>query len=268
MDTVRPIPENLGAYMQWAKAQGVAGARDAHATHLTYVMGNEAGDLDSAVSAIGLTYALNHDQAYYVQKYGVPAGVYVPVLQTPRRYLGQRRENLHVLDKIGVPPEALLCVDELGDLRSPAFAPAANVSLGLVDHPQLGEAWGAGRRVDIVVDHHADDGAHADAPLRVVCPPGPDTVGSAASLVVRLLLAARGARPVPRALADALLSAVVLDTRNVRENTDPSCACSRTARARAATSSRTRPSCPIRPGRPPRRPVRRAPRRSLPRWRP
>jgi len=213
-------PVELAAYLRWAKDHAMARRAEYETGStgmqpLTLIMGNEAGDLDSAASAIALSYVMNHEQAHFMHTYGVPQGVYVPVIQTPRRALSQRKENLHVYEYVQAPVASLLCVDELGDLASPAWGPGANVSLGLVDHPQLLAAWGTDRRIVVVVDHHEDEGLYRDAPLRIIRAPSTSPVGSAASLVAALAQGARRGAPLESRLADLLLSAIVLDTRNV-----------------------------------------------------
>ncbi|WFD20529.1 exopolyphosphatase [Malassezia caprae] len=218
-------PIELAAYLRWAKDQAMAHKVQCETggtptQPLTLIMGNEAGDLDSAASAIALSYVMNHDQAHFVRAYGVPRGVHVPVIQTPRRALSQRKENLHVYEYVQAPVASLLCVDELGDLASPAWGPDAQVSLGLVDHPQLRAAWGADRRIVAVVDHHEDEGLYRDAPLRIIRAPSTSPVGSAASLVAALAHEARRGAALETRVADLLLSAVVLDTKNLKMQED------------------------------------------------
>lgn len=237
-------PTEIQAYMPWAKAQAMARlSQPVSATppqpHVTFIMGNEAGDLDSAASAIALSYILNHDQSYFVHTYRVPGGVYVPLIQTPRNALYQRRENLAVYEAVGIALEDLLCIDELGPLSTRRLGSAANVSLGLVDHAKLSEVWGDQHVVDVIVDHHEDEGAHMDAPLRIIYAPTVHPVGSAASIVAMLAAQAQAetAQALPSGVADLLLSAIVLDTRNVRTITPltHSYVCSPTAKARRWT---------------------------------
>ena len=119
-------PHGMDAYLRWAKAQAEAHWADPTKQHMTLLMGNEAGDLDSAASAIALSYVMNHEPRYFMERYGLPPSVYVPVIQTPRTQLTYRRENLHVYQMIHTTPEALLCVDDLGDISSSRFGTTAN----------------------------------------------------------------------------------------------------------------------------------------------
>lgn len=219
MEYIEP-PRALPEYAVWAKRAALAHIQgEAPATHLTLIMGNEAGDLDSAASALSLAYLLGHDPKF-ASAHGLDAGaVYAPLLQTPRSALRQRRENLMVYEALGIDLQSLLCIDDLGvDRTALALSPSANVSLGLVDHAKLTPAWGDGRRVDLVVDHHEDEGAHETARLRIVRSPSSDPVGSAASIVASLFQdALQGSdQRMDRSVADLLLSAIILDTKNLR----------------------------------------------------
>ncbi|PKI82349.1 exopolyphosphatase [Malassezia vespertilionis] len=221
-----PPPPTLPAYVQWAKQQTMEHLRASkHGKtpnkHLLIVMGNDAGDLDSAASAMGLSYLLAHDAKLRAKYHlGDDANV-VPLLQTPRDDLEDRSENVLVYDMLGISREDILCIDDLGVSihHSTYLSPEQNVSLGLVDHPLLTPAWGGAkedpheRQVDVIVDHHEEQGAHLDAKLRIIRSPSNDPVGSTASLVSNLFHDS-GNTP-PHALADLLLSAIVLDTKNV-----------------------------------------------------
>ena len=206
----------LTTFLADAKAaalQHVSARADARGA-LVLVLGNEAGDLDSAASAIALCYAIEHEYAHFA-RYGLPRARYVPVLQTRRSDLDQRRENLAVYAAVGIDAADLLCIDEVRDAADGALTPANNTFVGLVDHAALVPSWGSAA-VLIVVDHHADVGAHMDAPLRIIYPPASRPAGSASSIVARLYAEALGGRPPARGIADLLLSAGVIDTRNYR----------------------------------------------------
>lgn len=216
-------PSSLPAYVAWTRQRALAHLHDdAPATHMTLVMGNAAGDLDSVAGALSLSYLFGRYPAF-AEKHGLPAdALYAPVLQTTRASLRQRRENRMVLDALRIAEADLLCLDELGvDLAtSPSLTPQANVSFALVDHGALTPTWGTGvpRHVDVIVDHHEDDGSHTDARLRIIRPPSTDPVGSASSIVALLFQAALtdAAPPLDRTVADLLLSAIMLDTKNLR----------------------------------------------------
>lgn len=204
-------PTPLNAYLRASRA---ALTRRTGAPPLVLICGNEAGDLDSAASAIALSYAITHEWAFFA-RLGLPRGTYVPVLQTARRDLALRRENLAVYAAVGIDVDALVTID---DVRAAGAHTRALV--GLVDHAALAPSWGAAHVV-LIVDHHADVGAHPEARLRAIYPPATAPVGSASSLVARLYRdALGGARAPDRQVADLLLSAGVIDTRNYRAAPD------------------------------------------------
>lgn len=219
--TMTEPPQALPAFLSWTKREALAHlAGEAPASRLVLIMGNDAGDLDSAASAIALSYVLAHAPTYAAAQ-GFPEGTtFAPLVQTPRAELAQRRENLLVYEALGIALDALLTVDDLGvDVgTSVALSPHANVGLGLVDHARLAPAWGTERHVDLVVDHHEDDGLYMDARLRIVRAPSRDPVGSCASLVADVYADALRNTDgrMDRAVADLLLSAIVLDTNHVR----------------------------------------------------
>ncbi|KAI3487784.1 hypothetical protein L1887_48158 [Cichorium endivia] len=194
---------------------------------LTLVMGNEAGDLDSAACAIGLSYLLSRFGP--PQGYTLGASSYVPLIQSMHSDDVLRPENTAAFRAAGIDPEHTLCLDDIQHtlglaLDSDAFAPAANVALGLVDHPSLTGPWGgsgaSNRDVEIVLDHHEDVGDHAGAPLRIVKSPSKEPVGSCSSMVADLFAAnfvqADSTDVAMRQVADLLMSAIVIDTDNLR----------------------------------------------------
>lgn len=194
---------------------------------LTLIMGNEAGDLDSASCAIGLSYLLT--------RFGSPAGYelptssYVPLIQSMHGDKVLRPENTAAYHAAGINPNNVLFLDDLQQtlglqLDSDSFSPSSNVALGLVDHPSLTGPWGGAkaenRKVEIVLDHHQDTGDHPSAALRVVKSPSKEAVGSCSSMVAQLFAEAFARAPNNdvglRQVSDLLISAIVIDTDNLR----------------------------------------------------
>lgn len=194
---------------------------------LTLIMGNEAGDLDSASCAIGLSYLLSRFGS--PSSFDLPQSTYAPLIQSMHTDDVLRPENTAAFRAAGIDPNHIFYLDDVQQtlglkLDSDAFSPSANVAIGLVDHPSLTGPWGgaraANRQVDIVVDHHEDVGDHADAKLRIVKSPSQDPVGSCSSLIAELF-AEHFAKPSPsdvgmRQVADLLISAIIIDTDNLR----------------------------------------------------
>ncbi|WFD31125.1 exopolyphosphatase [Malassezia sp. CBS 17886] len=202
--------------------------------HLTFVLGSEAGDLDSVACAIALSYLVNKHRGYFSDAYGLETWrtLYVPVIQTPRSMLQQRCENMLVYTSVGFNPDSVLCIDDLEAIvelsSSSMLGPNACVSFGLVDHGALSMSWGASRhgtdtglwrRVDLIVDHHEDAGHHPEARMRIIYPPSLDPVGSASSLVSHMyqsVYTKTSEVDLPELIADLLMSALMLDTKNGR----------------------------------------------------
>ncbi|EPQ28017.1 uncharacterized protein PFL1_04344 [Pseudozyma flocculosa PF-1] len=206
-----------------ATAATAAAADSVPSVPITLVMGNEAGDLDSAASAISLSFLLSRFGP--PEGHQLPQSTYLPLIQSNHDDAVLRPENTAAFHASRIDPAHLLCLDDLQhhlglSLDSPAFSPEAGVSIALVDHPSLTGPWGgpkaSHRRVEIIVDHHEDTGDHADAKMRIVKPPSKEPVGSAASMVANLYRENLVSGAAPKELADLLISAIVIDTDNLR----------------------------------------------------
>ncbi|XP_074927482.1 exopolyphosphatase PRUNE1-like [Chelonoidis abingdonii] len=95
-----------------------------HRQEVHVVLGNEACDLDSMVSALAL--------AYYLAKTSLESkAVFVPVLNIPRSEFPLRTESSFLLQEQQIPDTCLIFRDEI-DLH--ALHRAGSLSLTLVDH--------------------------------------------------------------------------------------------------------------------------------------
>nr|XP_041576929.1 exopolyphosphatase PRUNE1 isoform X2 [Taeniopygia guttata] len=138
------------------------------------VMGNEACDLDSTVSALALAYFL-------AQTAPAPKAAFVPVLNIPRADLALRTETTFLLRERGIPAASLVFRDEidLGGLHH-----AGLLSLTLVDHHVLPGADAALEEAVVEVVDHRPLERDRGAPCRVTVEP----VGSCATLVTERIL--------------------------------------------------------------------------------
>jgi exopolyphosphatase len=130
---------------------------------------------------------------------------------TKRDDMFLRPENLAALSESGTDVSDLLCVDDLSEGSRPLSS--LDVSWALVDHNRLSPRLGHGRVVG-VIDHHEDEGLYLDATPRLIQVP----TGSCASLVTvhfQTLIE----RMVPPTLANLLLSAILIDTSNLKSKT-------------------------------------------------
>ncbi|KAI1229996.1 hypothetical protein IHE44_0010715, partial [Lamprotornis superbus] len=163
------------------------------------VMGNEACDLDSTVSALALAYflaqvRLGHWPGVWrwpggrltgvtpgLQSSPAPRAAFVPVLNIPRADFALRTETTFLLRDRGIPAASLIFRDEidLGGLHH-----AGLLSLTLVDHHVLPGADAALEEAVVeVLDHRPLERARGP-PCQVTVEP----VGSCATLVTERIL--------------------------------------------------------------------------------
>lgn len=166
---------------------------------LHVVLGNEACDLDSMVSALAL--------AFYLAKTTEAEEVFVPVLNIKRSELPLRGDNVFFLQKIHIPESLLIFRDEI-DLH--ALHQAGQLTLILVDHHVLPKTDAAlEEAVAEVLDHRPIDQKH--------CPPrhvSVELVGSCATLVTERIL--QGAPEILDLQIAALLhGTIILDCVNM-----------------------------------------------------
>lgn len=166
---------------------------------LHVVLGNEACDLDSMVSALAL--------AFYLTKTTEAQEVFVPVLNIKRSELPLRGDNVLFLQKVHIPETLLIFRDEI-DLH--ALHQAGLLTLILVDHHVLPRNDAAlEEAVAEVMDHRPIEQKH--------CPPchvSVELVGSCATLVTERIL--QGAPEIlDRETAALLHGTIILDCVNM-----------------------------------------------------
>ncbi|NXE43983.1 PRUN1 Exopolyphosphatase, partial [Ptilorrhoa leucosticta] len=164
------------------------------------VMGNEACDLDSTVSALALAYFL-------AQTSPAPKAAFVPVLNIPRADFALRTETTFLLRDRGIPAASLIFRDEidLGGLHH-----AGLLSLTLVDHHVLPGADAALEEAVVEVLDHRPLEQDRGPPCQVTVEP----VGSCATLVTeRILQGPPGV--LDRTTAALLHGTILLDCINL-----------------------------------------------------
>ncbi|KAM9685834.1 exopolyphosphatase PRUNE1 isoform 1-T1 [Trichechus inunguis] len=174
-----------------------AALQDSRPLHV--VLGNEACDLDSMVSALTL--------AFYLAKTTEAEEVFVPVLNIKRSELPLRGDNVFFLQKVHIPESILIFRDEI-DLH--ALHQAGQLTLILVDHHVLPKSDAALQEtVAEVLDHRPIEQEH--------CPPchvSVELVGSCATLVTERIL--QGAPEIlDRQTAALLHGTIILDCVNM-----------------------------------------------------
>ncbi|GAA5960584.1 hypothetical protein JCM3765_005864 [Sporobolomyces pararoseus] len=207
-----------GHLSQWSrqtKEDFLDDLRNNNASDWTVVMGNEAGDLDSLVSALALAYAFTHTD---------PPQKAIALLQTEQDALDLRPENalsLHY-SRMSSGHRDLLTIDELP--IKPNEMSHRIRGIALVDHNVPRSIWN-NATVVAIIDHHEDRGvANGTASPRII-----EQSGSCSSLVTRWLFDnVPGADkrkpgdgdettnhvhgPLPEELVELLLRTIAIDT--------------------------------------------------------
>ncbi|XP_048213938.1 exopolyphosphatase PRUNE1 isoform X2 [Perognathus longimembris pacificus] len=183
----------MEAYLQGCRAS----LQESRPLHV--VLGNEACDLDSMVSALAL--------ALYMTKTAEAEEIFIPVLNIKRSELPLRGDNVFFLQKVHIPETVLIFRDEI-DLH--ALHRAGQLTLILVDHHVLPKSDRAlEEAVAEVLDHRPIDQKH--------CPPchvSVELVGSCATLVTERIL--QGAPEIlDRQTAVLLHGTIILDCVNM-----------------------------------------------------
>jgi len=186
------------------------------------VMGNEAGDLDSIASAIAFAY-LSTVAAPSLQpsasdgKGARPSYRHVPLYQAEHADLALRPENVLAFSESRISQrEHVLFLDDLPQQKIHKLS-QRGLKYALVDHNRLTAQFGHDESsVVAVIDHHQDEGLYKSSagtttPRLIQVP-----TGSCSSLVAEYFHIERGVTEVPKELADLLLSAIVIDTDNVK----------------------------------------------------
>ncbi|ROJ29326.1 Exopolyphosphatase PRUNE1 [Anabarilius grahami] len=166
---------------------------------LHVVMGNEACDVDSMVSALTFAYFLSKS----LDRKRVP----VPVLNIPRAEFPLRSDSTFLLRETGLSQDYLLFRDEV-DLHS--LHKNKQLTLTLVDHNVLPSADSELEDAVVeVIDHHL-----LQRPSSPSCPVTVETVGSCATLVTELI-AQKAPEVLDQQVAQLLYGTIILDCVNM-----------------------------------------------------
>ncbi|XP_063001797.1 exopolyphosphatase PRUNE1 isoform X2 [Elgaria multicarinata webbii] len=164
------------------------------------VLGNEACDLDSMVSALALAY-------FFAKSFPESKATFVPVLNIPRLDFPLRTESTFLLKQQQLPESSLVFRDEI-DLLS--LHRAGLLALSLVDHHVLPSRDVVLEEAVVEVIDHRPLERERRPPCRVTAEP----VGSCATLVTERIL--QGPVQVLDRLTAALLhGTIVLDCVNM-----------------------------------------------------
>lgn len=168
------------------------------------MIGNESCDLDSSVSAIGLAYHLtNHKPLSDVHA----TDYFIPVLNVSRDQLPLKSEVVHYLRRNDIPPDIVLCKDEV---EVDSFC-----SYVLVDHH---ETPLDAQKIKMVFDHRPrNPSVHFAAGCEVTIA----EVGSCATLVAHYILQeSANSTDDEKGVLKLLTAPIILDTINFSPEAD------------------------------------------------
>lgn len=207
-DFVRSVKQEVVAAIDSSDAKPSA------SLHL--VIGNEAGDADSILSAVGLSYVKALQKA---RDNDGDNELIVPIVSIPADALKfQRPETTFLLSDCAGMENVKADVNDLIAIDQEDLLPK-KATLTLTDHNFFRGKQGFDWVVKEIVDHHSDEGKHTDT-----CPPSKRTIafeGSAAlvasttTLVAEHFYATAGTSKMPPSLAILLLGTILIDSINM-----------------------------------------------------
>ncbi|KAH7411114.1 hypothetical protein BKA64DRAFT_662709 [Cadophora sp. MPI-SDFR-AT-0126] len=121
---------------------------------LTFIVGNEAADLDSLCSAVVLAYLRTYTS------HSPTNTLYIPLSNIPHTDLALRPELLPVLSRANLKPSDLITISDLPNLSPTTRLPPEKTKWILVDHNALAGELGKiySGRVFGCIDHHDEEG--------------------------------------------------------------------------------------------------------------
>jgi len=192
------------------------------APRVVFCFGNDAGDLDSISSAVGVAW-WRDSRLTVSEKENL---FHVPLMAFPRDEFRLRGDAVLSFKKAGVQldskdaPPGLLFLDEFAELTEDGkLLDRSQVAIALSDHNVLTERMenyfggDAPAKVELVFDHHQDMGQNKDAATRVI----DERAGSACTLVSEHILKEEPPLQVPSEIAHLMLNTIAIDTRNFDE---------------------------------------------------
>ena len=191
------------------------------------IIGNEAGDADSIISALTLGYVMSSnnnsppDEAFQI-----------PVVSITRAEMELRRDAALLLDMVGINVQQLLYIDDdiVANQLLPPSPPSSsgssdvlNRTITLVDHNRQRSMFShLNALVTEIVDHHKDESHHeqvvADSGKRIIAfESGYATVASTCTLITERLFQSMSdsSGQIDGALGLSLLGVILLDSINM-----------------------------------------------------
>ena len=182
------------------------------------VMGNEASDADSIVSAMLHSYFL-----HCTHNTNATACEFIPIVCSPRKDMPLKRDTEVLLSTVGLGLSDVLCIDELVKAYT-----SACFDVTLTDHNEISksveDAYQVKFNVQGILDHHQDEGGYLSLPseLREVAFDNEQQrplVGSTCTLVAERFLRS-ASEFLDSDLCTLLLGVIAVDTRNLDPEAD------------------------------------------------
>jgi exopolyphosphatase len=210
-------------------------------TRINIIMGNEAGDADSIISSLTLSYVKNIEKQ--CQKGNIDESdngndnlnysLSLPLISINREDMPLRRDVILLLQMAGI-----INYNELIYLNDSTFNSVVNnvdeniddkdlmkKTITLVDHNKIrSELWYLERHVHEILDHHQDENCHIDSVIRreVAFENQKALVGSTCTLVTERLMMCQSQygklainKQIEAGLGLSLLGVILLDTMNM-----------------------------------------------------
>ncbi len=204
--------------------------KDTKKKELNFIMGNQAGDADSIISSLALSYVKKLEQ---IKKNGQEEEesnvlpTFLPIVCIEKEDLALRRDVTLLLQMAGITNH-----DSLVFLNDASFKsivlneeesqqPPVQKSFTLVDHNKIrSELWQFESAVTEIYDHHLDEGFHLDScqTREVAFENKKATVGSTCTIVTEKIINAYSEDKegtLDGGLGLALLGVILLDTMNM-----------------------------------------------------
>ncbi|KAK1738139.1 inorganic pyrophosphatase/exopolyphosphatase [Skeletonema marinoi] len=193
------------------------------------IIGNEAGDADSIISALTLGYVTSFNNNSPPDNNTVQ----VPIVSIPRAEMELRRDAALLLDMVGINVQKLLYIDDdivvtkhlLPSSADDSSDTLLDSTITLVDHNRLRPMFShLNSLVTEIVDHHKDESHHekvvADSGKRIIAfENGHATVASTCTLVAERLFQSMtddSSIKIDGALGLSLLGVILLDSINMK----------------------------------------------------
>ena len=194
------------------------------------IIGNEAGDADSIISALTLGYVTSFNNNSPPENNNT---FQVPIVSIPRAEMELRRDAALLLDMVGINVQKLLYIDDDIVVTNHLLPSSADDSsdtlldstITLVDHNRLRPMFShLNSLVTEIVDHHKDESHHeqvvADSGKRIIAfENGHATVASTCTLVAERLFQSMtddSSIKIDGALGLSLLGVILLDSINMK----------------------------------------------------